>query len=247
MSKNEQHIYGIHAVAEALAAGTSIERIFLQKEKGSDKRMRMIKSHADEYLVPASFVPEVKLKQLSKGGNHQGAIAVISQISYFKLEELLEEIEGGENPPLLMMLDGVTDVRNFGAIARTASCMGVDAIIVPHRGAAATNADAMKTSAGALNHIKVARVAHIVDAIHLLQAYAIRVVAMTEKASESIYQQDLRHSTCLLLGSEEKGISPHALKRADTLTKIPLQGPIASLNVSVAAGMALAEVARQRG
>ncbi|MCL4136772.1 UNVERIFIED_CONTAM: hypothetical protein GTU68_057615 [Idotea baltica] len=192
------------------------------------------------------MVPEVRLEKLAPNANHQGVIGILSAITYQPLEEVILSVIGKGEIPFFMALDGVTDVRNFGAIARTAECMGAHALIIPAHGSAAVNADAVKTSAGALHHLPVCREAHLVDSLMLLQAYDIKSVACTEKASDTIHQVDLKTPSCLIMGSEEKGISSSILKRADHLVRIPMYGKVGSLNVSVAAGMIMAEAVRQR-
>ncbi|RMG17965.1 MAG: 23S rRNA (guanosine(2251)-2'-O)-methyltransferase RlmB [Bacteroidetes bacterium] len=242
----KQVVFGIHAVAEALQAGTSIDKIFLEQGRNMHHRINEIRSLANHASIPLQYVPEVKLRKLSKDGNHQGVVALVSPIPYRSLDELMLTLHEQQASPLLLMLDGVTDVRNFGAIARTALCMGAHGIIIPTRGSAAVQADAIKTSAGALLHLPVCRVHNLTDAYYIMQTYGIRAVACTEKASASLFETDLRGPLCLILGSEEKGISSQLLKRVDQHARIPLQGPVSSLNVSVAAGMALMEVSRQR-
>ncbi|MEM7654535.1 MAG: 23S rRNA (guanosine(2251)-2'-O)-methyltransferase RlmB [Bacteroidota bacterium] len=240
-------IYGVHPVVEALASGSSLDKIFIRRgnEHG---RIGEVRKLAKEKGIPVQFVPEEKLRRLVKDpeARHQGIVAQVSNIPYQELETVILGLEEQAQVPLFVLLDGVTDVRNFGAIARTAECMGAQAIIVPATGSAPMNGDAVKTSAGALYHLPVCRVDHLVDAILLLQAYGIRSVACTERAAGLVFEEDLTQPTCLLLGSEEKGISDSLLKRCEAQAKVPLQGKVASLNVSVAAGMVLLEAMRQR-
>lgn len=244
--KSGRIIFGIHPILEALEAGKSVEKILIRQERGEHARIQTIKNLAREEDIPIQWVPEVKIDQLSRGGSHQGVLAFLSAITYQTLDEIIIAIEERGAPPLLLMLDGVTDVRNFGAIARTALCMGVHGIIVPTKGSAAIQGDAIKTSVGALHHIPVCRVKHVLDAFYVMQTYGIKGVACTEKASESVFDMNFLEPTCLIFGSEEKGISKQLLKRVDHLAKIPIQGPVTSLNVSVAVGMVLMEVGRQK-
>ena len=241
-NKKANLIYGYHPIVEALEAEKTIDKIMLRK---GSKAGRII-DLATAKGIPIQEVPEVTLDRFSKGANHQGAIAFVAAIVYQSLEDIILKLQKKQEKALLVMLDGVTDVRNFGAIARTAECMGAHAIIVPTRGAAAGNADAVKTSAGALNHLPVCRQENLVDAILLMQSYGITVIACTEKAKERIYDEDFANPTCIILGAEDKGVSPTLIKRADRKMAIPLVGKVGSLNVSVAAGMVLSEALRKR-
>lgn len=241
----EQLIYGVHPVKEAIDSGGRIDKILVRQDMAPDKvgEWRRLAKDID---VPLQMVPEIKLRKLTRNGNHQGVVAMLSARAYHGLEETLLEIQNAGRTPLLVMLDGVTDVRNFGAIARSAECMGADAIIVPSRGSASFNADAVKVSAGALNHLPVCRVNDLIDATLIMQAYGIMTIGLSEKANSTIWDTDLTGGICLVMGSEEKGISARLLKRVAELVKIPLSGKVESLNVSVAAGMTIAEAIRQR-
>lgn len=245
MSKQDRILYGVHPVLEALEAGTSIEKIFIRQGK-EHERIKDIRRIAKDLGVPTQEVPDEKLDRLTRQGNHQGVVAEVTPVAYQDLEQVLLTLQEAEQTPLLLLLDGVTDVRNFGAIARTAECMGAHAIVVPARGSAALNGDAIRTSAGALNYLPVCRVDHTVDAVMLLQAYGVPTLACTEKVGEPLYDLDLSGPLCLALGAEDKGISRQLLRRVDLLGTIPMQGQVDSLNVSVAAGMALMEIKRQR-
>lgn len=239
-------IYGLHPVLEALRAGRTLDKIFLHRDE-SGERTRELREVAQTSGVPVQSVPGEKLERLSRGNNHQGVIAQLAAVPFQPLEGTLLALQEIGEVPLLVMLDGVTDVRNFGAIARSAECLGAHALIIPHQGSAAVNADAVKVSAGALHHLALCREANLVDAVLMMQAYGVQVIGSTEKAGQSLYETDLTGPVCLVLGSEEKGISNTLLKRVDTLTAIPLKGEVNSLNVSVAAGIVLAEAGRQRG
>ena len=240
--EEKTHIFGIRAIIEAINTNKTLEKIYIQKGLSGplfSELNGLIKKHS----ISTSHVPVEKLNHLSKNQNHQGVIAKISAIDYYDLEEL---ITNNVNNNLYLLLDQITDVRNFGAILRTAECTGVDAVIVPNQGNAPLNADAIKTSAGAAFKIPIVKVSHLLDAIYLLQAEGIQIVAITEKTEQDIYKLDLKKPTALIMGSEHKGISPAILKIADAKAKIPLMGQIESLNVSVASGVALYEVLRQR-
>ncbi|RMG68072.1 MAG: 23S rRNA (guanosine(2251)-2'-O)-methyltransferase RlmB [Bacteroidetes bacterium] len=251
MAKNDKNppanvIYGIHAVIEALQAGQSVEKVLIRTDNRHD-RLRELRSLAEEVRVPLQYVPVERLDRLTRGANHQGAAAQLATITYQDLEPLILAVQERGEVPLLVMLDGVTDVRNFGAIARTAECMGAHGLIVPLRGAAGVNGEAIRASAGALHHLPVCREANLVDSLLLMQAYGIHSVGVTEKTEQTLFDLDLTQPTCLILGAEDKGISAPLLRRAGQLARIPMQGQVSSLNVSVAAGMALLETARQRG
>ena len=239
-------LYGIHTVTEALRSGQQIEKIWVSKTS-QNERIQSLKTLAEQKKVPIQFVPIEKINTLTTTGNHQGVIAQVSEIIYQPLEEILIQIQEKGETPLLLLLDGITDVRNIGAIVRTAECMGANAVILPTSGSASLNADAVKVSAGALMHLPICRENHTLDAIYLLQSYGIQTVACTEKAQETLFSEDLTGPVCLIFGSEEKGISQSVLKIADKKIKIPMKGKIASLNVSVSVGMITSEVIRQRG
>ncbi|MFB9864512.1 23S rRNA (guanosine(2251)-2'-O)-methyltransferase RlmB [Rufibacter immobilis] len=239
-------IFGLRPILEALHAGKTMEKIYLLK--GTKHSISQeITELAREAQIPISLVPNEKLDQLTRK-NHQGAVAYLSAISYSPLDEIVASLFEKGKDPLLLVLDRVTDVRNFGAIARNAECMGVDAIVIPSRGAAQINADALKTSAGALNLIPVCREANLKETLHFLKQSGIRVVACTEKAEDDLTDAgvDLTGPVAVLMGSEEDGISPEYLKRADLRVKIPMLGQVQSLNVSVASGIILYEALRQR-
>jgi 23S rRNA (guanosine2251-2'-O)-methyltransferase len=196
--------------------------------------------------ITTSMVPVEKLDRLSKNSNHQGAVAQISPIAFYDLETLLDEtIESGKTP-LFLLLDQLSDVRNFGAIIRTAECTGVNGIIVQKNGSAPVNAETIKTSAGAAFKIPICKVDHIKDALFMLQAAAIKTVAATEKTTNSVYDINFNQPMAIVMGSEHRGVNPSILKMVDFKAKLPLLGEIASLNVSVACGVFLYETVRQR-
>ena len=237
-------VFGIRAVIEAIESGKSIEKIFVQKGLSGPLFQELNRNIKKENLV-VSYVPVEKLNKLSKG-NHQGVVANISPISFVNLEKLVEDSLKQSTPPLFLLLDGLTDVRNLGAIIRTAECCGVNGIIIPEKGSAPINADAIKTSAGAAFKIPICKVNHIKDAIFHLQTYDIQSIAATEKTDNTIYDLNLKQPIALIMGNEEKGVSPSILKVVDHKAKLPMLGSIASLNVSVACGAFLYEVVRQR-
>lgn len=236
-------IYGTRAVMEAILAGKEIEKIMVQSGLSNDLIKELITT-AKAHNVPFTFVPPEKLKRLSTK-NHQGVICVLSAVSYGSLENIVDKIFSEGREPFLLLLDRITDVRNFGAIARTVECAGVDAIVIGEKGNAPITSDAMKTSAGALNHVPVCRERDLKKTIKYLQESGIRVVACTEKAAKNIYDIQFDGPAALLMGSEEDGISDTLLREVDDLAKIPMKGKIGSLNVSVAAGVAIYEVVRQ--
>lgn len=238
-------IYGTRAVMEAILAGKTIERVMIQSGLANDLIKELIHT-AKNHNVQINYVPAEKLKRMSSR-NHQGVICILSSVSYSSLDNIIDKAFSDGREPFLLLLDRITDVRNFGAIARTAECAGVDAIVVPEKGNAPIGSDAMKTSAGALNHVAVCRERDLKRTIQLLHDSGIRVIACTEKTDKNIYDVNLAGPVALIMGSEEDGISDELLRSADELAKIPLKGKIGSLNVSVAAGVALSEVVRQKG
>jgi 23S rRNA (guanosine2251-2'-O)-methyltransferase len=241
--ENRTSIFGIRAIIEAINTGKTIEKVYIQKGL-SGYLFSELNSLIKKYSISSSHVPVEKLNNLSKHQNHQGVIAKISAIDFYDLETILEKNQNRSS--LYLLLDQITDVRNFGAILRTAECTGVDAVIISSQGSAPLNADAIKTSAGAAFKIPICKVSHLLDAIYQLQAQSIQIVAITEKTDNDIYQADFNKPTALIMGSEHKGITPSILKITDVKAKLPLLGEIESLNVSVACGVALYEVVRQR-
>ncbi len=244
MHKDKQ-VYGTRAIEEALHANTPIQKIYLQNERASTGVLAKIAHLAKKNDVAVAMVPKQKLDKLAKNGNHQGVVAIISPISFKTLEEVSENINLYEQP-IFLLLDGITDVRNFGAIIRTAECTGVAAIIVTKGGSAPINADTIKTSAGAALQVPIAKVDHIKDAIYHLQAHGITILAATEKADKTVYEENLNQAIAIILGAEGKGIASSVLKLANQKAKLPLLGNIESLNVSVACGVFLYEAVRQR-
>lgn len=242
--QKETQIIGIRAIIEAIHAGTTIDKVFIQKNTQGELMNSLLKL-LKQQSINFSYVPIEKLNKLSQG-NHQGAVASISPISFVELETLVESVLIHKENPLFLILDQLSDARNFGAIIRTASCTGVDGIIIQKHGAAPVNADTVKTSAGAVFQVPICKVDHIKDAVYYLQASGIQLIAATEKATQTIYEMDLKPPTAIIMGSEDKGINPSVLKTIDSTAKLPMQGEIASLNVSVACGAFLYEAVRQR-
>lgn len=240
----KEFIFGMHPVIEAVIAGRQIDRVLVKQGlRGASYHdlMKVINEHG----VPWQVVPLEKLDYITRK-NHQGVIAWLSAIEFQNIENLLPRIFEEGNEPLLMMLDGVSDVRNFGAIVRSAACFGADAIIIPEKNSARISADAIKASAGALNSFPVCRVKSITRCLTYLRESGVKAVAATEKSSDNISTADLSGPAVIILGSEEKGISRELLTMCDVQVSIPVSGAISSLNVSVSAGIALYEVKRQR-
>ena len=229
---------------EAIRAGKEIEKIMIQSGLANDLIKELI-ALARENSVPYTFIPQEKLKKFTTK-NHQGVICLLASVIYASLDNLIDRAYGEGREPFLLILDRITDVRNFGAIARTAECAGIDGIVIGEKGGAPITSDAMKTSAGALNHLAVCREKDLKKTLQYLRENGIRVIACTEKASENIFNVPLGGPIALIIGSEEDGISDALLRDADELVKIPMKGKIGSLNVSVASGVAIYEVVRAR-
>lgn len=241
---NETSIFGIRAIIEAINSGKNIDKVFIQKGLKGDL-FQQLEITLRKSKISTSYVPIEKLNRLSKG-NHQGAVAHISPIKFYDIEELVSSTLESSKVPLFLLLDQLSDVRNFGAIVRTAECTGVSGIIIQKKGGAPVNADAIKTSAGAMFKIPICKVDHIKDAIYHLQASEIKVIAATEKANQMVYDHDLKVPLGIVMGSEGRGINPSVIKICDESIKLPIIGEIESLNVSVACGAILYEIVRQR-
>lgn len=236
-------IFGIRPVVEAIEAGREIEKLYIRKG-AEGQLMTELRDLCLRHRVHVQEVPVEKLNRLVRG-NHQGVVAQIAAIAYVQLDDILERVPDDETP-LVVVFDGVTDVRNFGAIARSAECAGAHGLIAPLKNSAPVNAEAIRASAGALTTIPVCRVGSIRNTIKTLQAEGFQVVAATEKSRKLLYDADLRRPTVLVMGAEETGISKEVLKLCDERLAIPLIGRIESLNVSAAAAVMLFEVVRQR-
>jgi 23S rRNA (guanosine2251-2'-O)-methyltransferase len=242
--ESNQLIFGIRAVIEAIRSGKEIESLYLQRGVGGEL-ITELKVLLHEYGMVAQQVPVEKLNRLTPK-NHQGAVAFISPIIYQKIENIIPEIYERGETPLILVLDSITDVRNMGAIARTAECAGVHALVIPARGVAQINPDAVKTSAGALYKIPVCRHDNFLQTVRFLQESGLQLVCCTEKTKDFIYKPDYTTPTAIIMGSEEDGVRNEIIRIADHLAKIPMYGEIESLNVSVATGIILYEAIRQR-
>ena len=245
MQQETTNIFGIRAIIEAIEAGSTLNKVYLQKGLRGDlfyQLDKLIKQHK----ISTSLVPVEKLDRLSKNNNHQGAVAQISPIEFYDLEKIIEKTVEEDKTPLFLLLDQVSDVRNFGAIIRTAECTGVNGIIIQKSGSAPVNAETIKTSVGAAFKIPICKVDHIKDALFLLQACEIKTVAATEKTEDSVFDINFNQPIAIVMGSEHKGVNPSVLKMVDYKAKLPLLGEIGSLNVSVACGAFLYETVRQR-
>ena len=236
-------IFGIRPVVEAIEAGREIEKLYIRKG-AEGQLMTELRDLCLRHRVRVQEVPVEKLNRLVRG-NHQGVVAQIAAIAYVQLDDILERVPDDETP-LVVVFDGVTDVRNFGAIARSAECAGAHGLIAPLKNSAPVNAEAIRASAGALTTIPVCRVGSIRNTLKTLQAEGFQVVAATEKSRKLLYDADLRRPTALVMGAEETGISKEVLKLCDERLASPLIGRIESLNVSAAAAVMLFEVVRQR-
>ncbi len=242
--EKENLIYGLRPVIEAIKSGKEIEKIFIQNGLRGDIYIELFQILRDND-VHSQYVPVEKLNKLTPK-NHQGVVAYTSIISYTKVESVIPFIYEQGKTPLILILDRITDVRNFGAITRTAECAGVDAIIVPTRGSAQINSDAVKTSAGALHKIPVCKSDNLKETIDYLKKSGLQIIAATEKTDDYYYKTDFLAPTAIIMGSEEDGVSPEYIRLSDHKVKIPLSGDIESLNVSVACGVILYEAIRQR-
>lgn len=242
--ESNQMIFGIRPIIEALEAGKELEGLYLQKGL-SGNLYKELQSSLHKYNVPYQWVPVEKLNRMT-GKNHQGVIAYISPIVFQPIEEIITAIfEKGEEP-LILILDRITDVRNFGAIVRTAECAGVHAIVIPFKGSAQINADGVKTSAGALHRVSICRELNLKNTLQYLKESGVQIVSCTEKSDDILFEGDYKGPLAIILGSEEDGISPEYLSMSDQKVKIPMLGEIGSLNVSVSAGVILFEALRQR-
>ena len=237
-------VFGIRPLIEAIEAGKQIDNVFIQDglrgELINDLKRMMQKRGIIYKQVPVEKINRITHK------NHQGVIGFVSPVTFYRLEDIITSVFEAGKSPLILILDRITDVRNFGAIARSAACAGVDAIVIPSRGASPINSDALKTSAGALYSMPICKEHNLKSAIDYLKDSGLQLMAVTEKASDLYYQADFSGPAALIMGSEEDGISPEYLKLADARIRIPIQGQIGSLNVSVATGIVLFEAAKQR-
>ena len=242
-STKTQKIFGIHSLFEAIDSGKELEKVMIDKDLGSG-RIKELKDKLRLHEIPFQLVPKDTLNRLA-GPKHQGVLAYGSLVEYSKLESIIPQCFDQGKDPFILILDGITDVRNFGAIARTADCAGVHAIVIPFKGSAQVNADAIKTSSGALHSISICRTQSLKDTVKFLKDSGLVIVAATEKGNSMYHEHELGGPMAYILGSEELGISTPLLQMADHLVKIPVMGQIGSLNVSVAAGILMYERLRQ--
>lgn len=241
---NETTIFGIRAIIEAIKSGKTIDKVFMQKELHGEL-FKELEAHIRSQSINSSYVPVEKLNRLTKG-NHQGAVAQISPIEFHDIDDLVMQVLDSGKTPLFLLLDQLSDVRNFGAIVRTAECTGVNGIIIQKKGGAPINGDTIKTSAGAIFKMPICKVDHIKDAVFHMQSSGIRVIAATEKADNYVFDVSFKEPCAIIMGSEGRGINPSVLKVVDDQAKLPILGDIESLNVSVACGAFLYEAVRQR-
>lgn len=242
--ESKDYIYGIRAVIEAIESGKDIDKVLVRRDLTGDLSRELL-AKIREYGIVMQRVPMEKLNRVTMK-NHQGVIALLSPVAYQKLENLVPLFYEEGRTPIILVLDGITDTRNFGAIARTCDCAGVDAIVIPERNSVSVTPDAMKTSAGAFFYVPVCREKSISEAVKFLQNNSYRIVGASEKGAENYTKPDYTVPVAIVMGNEETGISEDVLRRCDDLAAIPICGHIGSLNVSVAAGVMLFEAVRQR-
>lgn len=243
MDRNE-YIFGIRAVMEAIEAGKDIDKILIKKDLQGELVGELF-DLIHKYKIVTQRVPIERINKITRK-NHQGVIAILSAVTYHSLENLVPQVYEEGMLPFIVVLDGITDVRNFGAISRTCECVGANAIVIPERGSVTVNADAIKTSAGALHYLPVCREKNVVSAVRFLKDNGYQIVAASEKAQISYTEADYTGPVAIVMGAEDIGISPEVLRLCDTMVSIPQFGNIGSLNVSVAAGVMMYEVVRQR-
>lgn len=236
-------VFGLRAIIEAILAGKKFDKVFL-KQGLTGELASELHTLAKVHEITVKIVPQAKLDGITRK-NHQGAIGFIAPVDYQNYEEIITRVFEQGNDPLILVLDEITDVRNFGAMARTALCMGVHAIVIPANGSVTITPDAIKTSAGSLLTIPVCKVKSLPVALEKMREYSLQIIGCTEKGNEHIQDLNLKGPLAIVMGSEENGLSPTVLRIADKLAFIPIEGPVKSLNVSVASGMVLYEVRRQ--
>ncbi len=244
MKEEKDFIFGIRAVIEAIKADKLIDKLVIRRGLTGELSHELM-TLINELQIPYQLVPNERISRITQK-NHQGVIAFISPIEFQNIEQIIPSLFEAGKTPFVVILDKVTDVRNFGAITRTAECAGVDAIIIPEKGSARISGDAVKTSAGALHKIPVCRVQNLLQTIKFLKSSGLQVIAATEKAEDYYYQTDFTVPTAILVGSEDQGVEVEYLRISDKLVKIPILGEIESLNVSVAAGIIMYEAVKQR-
>lgn len=239
-----QVVFGIRAVIEAIESGKQVDKVLMKKDLGGELARELL-SVTREYNVPVQRVPVERINKVTRK-NHQGVIAFMAAVDYYHVDDIVPALYDEGINPLVVVLDGVTDVRNFGAIARTCECAGVNCIVIPERNSVSVNADAVKTSAGALNYLPVCRERNLVKAVQYLRDSGFKVMGASEKTDLNYTKADFTGPVAIVLGAEDAGISTDVLKLCDTLVAIPEFGQINSLNVSVAGGIMIYEVVRQR-
>lgn len=244
MIDKSQVVFGIRAVIEAIESGKQVDKVLMKKGLGGELARELL-SVTREYNVPVQRVPVERINKVTRK-NHQGVIAFMAAVDYYHVDDIVPALYDEGINPLVVVLDGVTDVRNFGAIARTCECAGVNCIVIPERNSVSVNADAVKTSAGALNYLPVCRERNLVKAVQYLRDSGFKVMGASEKTDLNYTKADFTGPVAIVLGAEDTGISTDVLKLCDTLVAIPEFGQINSLNVSVAGGIMIYEVVRQR-
>lgn len=244
MIDKSQVVFGIRAVIEAIESGKQVDKVLMKKDLGGELARELL-SVTREYNVPVQRVPVERINKVTRK-NHQGVIAFMAAVDYYHVDDIVPALYDKGINPLVVVLDGVTDVRNFGAIARTCECAGVNCIVIPERNSVSVNADAVKTSAGALNYLPVCRERNLVKAVQYLRDSGFKVMGASEKTDLNYTKADFTGPVAIVLGAEDTGISTDVLKLCDTLVAIPEFGQINSLNVSVAGGIMIYEVVRQR-
>lgn len=245
MIHKSEFIFGLRAVIEAIEAGRDIDKVLIRKDLAGGELSHELLCKIKEYGIVTQRVPIEKLNRITMK-NHQGVIALLSAVSYYDLEQVVPVLYEEGMLPFMLLLDGITDNRNFGAIARTAECAGVNAIVIPERHSVSVNADAVKTSSGALLHLPVCRVRNISSAVKYLKESGFTIIGATEKGVETYTDVDFTGPVAIVMGAEDTGISDEVLRQCDRLAAIPIIGSIGSLNVSVAAGVMMYEAVRQR-
>ncbi|TAF64006.1 MAG: 23S rRNA (guanosine(2251)-2'-O)-methyltransferase RlmB [Cytophagales bacterium] len=245
MNDSKDFIFGIHTIEEAILAGKNIDKVLIQKEMSNHAQLKILYELLRQRFIPFQEVPIFKLDKITRK-NHQGVIAFLAPVSFHSLSEIIQGVfEKGENP-FILILDRITDVRNFGAIIRSAEGAGVHAVVVPFKETAQIGNDAMKTSSGALSYVPICREFNLTNTVQYLQNSGLQVIACSEKTEKDIYDLDFTVPTAIIVGSEETGIAPDLLRKANAIGRIPMFGHVGSLNVSVSAAVAMYELVRQR-
>lgn len=244
MIDKSQYIFGLRAIIEAIEAGKEVDKLLVKKDMSSELAHELL-DLARVRQIPVQRVPVARINRITRK-NHQGVLALLAAGTYYKVEQVIPQLFDEGDNPFIVVLDGVTDVRNFGAIARTCDCAGVSAIVIPERDSVSVNADAIKTSAGALNYVPVCRERNLVEAVRYLKDSGVKVVGSSDKSECNYTQTDFTGPVALVLGGEAQGVSSDVMRLCDTKVSIPEFGRINSLNVSVAGGIMMYEVVRQR-